>query len=228
MKMFSQEILSYIGAAALVFFSVILVLTILSLAIVYLILKDKGRVEKISALSSSIVFKILLFILDVSYIPSKKIVSMLGGRGDVIDVVSIEIRNMLLRPSFSATPFGERIILLPQCLRHIDCKISFNSVKGATCLKCGKCKIAEITKKAEELGYLGCYIAPGGGFVRRIIKEVKPKAVIGMGCPPEVNAGMLDVDSRGIPVQGVLLLREGCVETDVDLEDVFEVMEYGG
>jgi len=37
--------------------------------------------------------------------------------------------------------------------------------------------------------------------------------------------GLLDVSSKGIPCQGVMLLNSGCVTTDVDLNAAFEAME---
>lgn len=202
-------------------------LLLFSMAAVYFIFRDKRLVGRIHSTFSHIVLDIMLFFLDLSYIPLKKIISVLGRNGNQIDIVLVEIRNMLLRNSFSNVPYKDRLVVVPQCLRNIDCKTTFNSVEGAQCLKCGKCKIIEIVEKAQELGYMGVYIAPGGGFVRRIIKKMKPKAVLGIGCAWEVNAGILEVASEGIPVQGVMLLRDGCVETDVDLEQVFEVMEYG-
>jgi len=61
--------------------------------------------------------------------------------------------------------------------------------------------------------------------VKRILKKVTPKGVIGVGCPYEVNWGMLEVSSKGIPCQGVILLNSGCVMTDVDLSIVYETME---
>ena len=202
-------------------------LLLFSMAAVYFIFRDKKLVGRIHSKFSHIVLDIILFFLDLSYVPLKKIISVLGRNSNRIDIVLIEIRNMLLRNSFSNVPFKDRVVLVPQCLRNIDCKTTFNSVEGARCLKCGKCKIIDIVKKADELGYMGVYIAPGGGFVRRIIKKMKPKAVLGIGCAWEVNAGILEIASKGIPVQGVRLLRDGCVETDVDLKQVFEVMEYG-
>ncbi len=225
--MFSQEILSYIGIIALILLGISVLLLLLSMAAVYLIFRDKRLVERIYSTFSHIVLDILLFFLDLSYIPLKKTISVFGRNGNRVDVVLVEIRNMLLKNSFSNVPYRDRLVLVPQCLRDIDCKTTFNSVEGAQCLKCGKCKIVEIVKKAEELGYMGVYIAPGGGFVRRIIKKMKPKAVLGIGCAWEVNAGMLEVSGKGIPVQGVMLLRDGCVGTDVDIKQVFEVMEYG-
>ncbi|MBU4266957.1 MAG: DUF116 domain-containing protein, partial [Candidatus Altiarchaeota archaeon] len=44
-------------------------------------------------------------------------------------------------------------------------------------------------------------------------------------CPYEINMGLLEVSNKGIPCQGVLLLNSGCVGTDIDLEEVFNVME---
>jgi len=226
-KMFSQQTLSLIGTIALIGVGVFIFTLLFSLGAVYLIFRDKKLVEKIHSTTSHIILDILLFFLDLSYIPLKKIISLTGRNGNRIDVVLVEIRNMLLRKSFAAVPYEDRLVLVPQCLRNIDCKTSFNSVEGARCLGCGKCKIYDIVKKAKILGYMGVYIAPGGGFVRRIIKEKKPKAVLGLGCAWEVNAGLVEVSNQGIPVQGVMLLRDGCVETDVDLKEVYEVMEYG-
>lgn len=225
MDIFSQEILAIIGIIALAIILLLALATAIALVSAYLIFRDKQRVERISRTFSNLFLKFLLLVLDVSYVASKKIVSSINGEDMMIDTVSVRIRNALLRKNFRKVPFEDRIVLFPQCLRNLDCETSFSSIEGAKCLKCGKCKIKDAVEKAQELGYKGTYIAPGGGFVKRIIKKTNPSAVIGIGCPYEVNAGMLQVSSKGIPVQGVMLLEDGCVETDIDLEELFEVME---
>jgi len=221
MDLLPPEILQNIGlisvtviAAAVIILTVVLVLT-------YLMFRNTKIIKSIH----TTLLKINLLILDLLYMPAKKMTLMVGGNDMMIDVVATEIRNILLKNSFSQVPYSERIILLPQCLRGENCPAKFSSVEGARCQSCGQCKIKEIDKKEKELGYKGVYIAPGGGFVRRILKKTKPHAVVGVGCPVEVNMGLLEVASKGIPCQGVILLNSGCVTTDVDLNAVYEAME---
>ncbi len=206
------ELLGRIAVVALILLIVVLAI---GLILAYIVFKKKR------------VFfpNFLLFVLDSMYMPLKKIVSLFNGNEKMIDVVGVELRNIMLKEKFQSVPYTDRVVLLPQCLRSLDCPIKFSSVEGAQCAKCGRCKIVKIVKKAEELGYKGSYIAPGGGFVKRILKKVRPLGVLGIGCGYEVNWGMLEVSNKGIPCQGVIILRDGCVETDLDLDLVFEKME---
>lgn len=220
-----EEILKNVGLASIIIVAATVILLAVTISLTYLMFRNTRLIKFINNRISSAILKILLFILDILYLPAKKIVIMIGGNDTMIDFVGTEIRNILLRNQFMEVPYNRRIIVLPQCLRSIDCPAKFSSLEGARCLGCGKCKIKEIAQKAKELGYIGTYIAPGGGFVKRIIKMTKPGAVIGVGCPYEVNLGLLEVSSKGIPVQGVTLLNSGCVTTDVDLNAVYEIME---
>ena len=225
MDLFSDELLKNIGLASVITVTAVIALLLLAICLTYLMFRNTKIIKFINNRVSSIVLKVLLTILDLLYMPAKKIIIMVGGNDMMIDVVGTEIRNILFKNTFSQVPYNQRIIVIPQCLRSMDCPAKFNSVEGARCVECGKCKIREISKKAKELGYIGTYIAPGGGFVKRIIKSTKPGAMIGIGCPYEVNLGLLEVSSKGIPCQGVTLLTNGCVTTDVDLNAVFETME---
>lgn len=227
MELLSTQNLAYVGIITVILLSLFIAGLLIALTITYLMFRNTRIINSIHSKFSSLVLKILLLILDLLYMPAKKIILVLGGNDMMIDTVGTEIRNILLKDRFAQVPFEDRIVLLPQCLRSLECPAKFSSVKGAQCVGCGKCKIFDITNKAKELGYKGAYIAPGGGFVRRIIKKMKPKAVLGIGCPPEVNLGLLEVSTKGIPCQGVLLLKTGCVNTDVDLDLVFETMEIG-
>jgi hypothetical protein len=225
MDIFSDEILKNIGLVSIITVVSLIALLILAIILTYLMFRNTKIIKFINNRVSSIVLKILLTILDLLYMPAKKIIIMVGGNDMMIDVVGTEIRNILFKNTFSQVPYNERIIVIPQCLRSMECPAKFNSVEGAKCVECGKCKIREISKKAKDLGYIGTYIAPGGGFVKRIVKKTKPGALIGIGCPYEVNLGLLEVSSKGIPCQGVTLLNNGCVTTDVDLNAVYETME---
>lgn len=167
----------------------------------------------------------ILFVIELFYVPAKKITNFFGGNDEIIDIILIDIRNVLLKEKFSETPYNKRIIIVPQCLRNMKCPARLNPEKGLECVMCGKCKIYTIKKKAEELGYMGVYIMPGGTFVKRILKRDKPKAILGVACPYDLNEGMYLASKYNIPSQGVLLTRTGCVNTDVDMEELFEKME---
>jgi hypothetical protein len=219
------EILKNIGLASIVLVLVILGLLLGTIVLTYLMFRNTRIIKFINNRISSFILRILLLVLDLLYMPAKKITNMVGGNDFMVDIVSTEMRNILLKKQFSEVPYDRRIIVLPQCLRGIDCPAKFSSVEGAKCIGCGKCKIKEIAARAKELGYIGTYIAPGGGFVKRIIKKTKPGAMIGVGCPYEVNLGLLEVSNRGLPVQGVMLLNSGCVTTDIDLNTLYETME---
>jgi uncharacterized protein len=225
MDLFSDEILKNIGLVSVITVVSLIALLLLAIALTYLMFRNTKIIKFINNRVSSIVLKVLLTILDLLYMPAKKIIIMVGGNDMMIDVVGTEIRNILFKNTFSQIPYDQRVIIIPQCLRSMECPAKFNSVEGARCIECGKCKIKDISRKAKELGYIGTYIAPGGGFVKRILKKTKPGAMIGIGCPYEVNLGLIEVSSKGIPCQGVTLLNNGCVTTDVDLNAVFETME---
>jgi hypothetical protein len=93
-------------------------------------------------------------------------------------------------------------------------------------LKCGKCKIKDIIEFAEKLGYKVC-VATGGTMVKRVMAKEKPEGVVGVGCIFEVKEGLELCHLYGIPSQGVILSKDGCVETDVDVNELCRVLEIG-
>ena len=51
-------------------------------------------------------------------------------------------------------------------------------------------------------------------MVKRLIAKYNPKAVLGVSCENEMN--LANQKLNNIAAQGVLLSKDGCVETDVD------------
>ena len=127
---------------------------------------------------------------------------------------------------FAAVPCAERLVILPHCLRATDSCAAEERAAEYTCAKCRACKIAEITEKAEELGYLGVRILKGGSAVSAVLKEVKPRAVLGVACNFEGALGALECERMGIAVQFVALARDGCADTDVDIQEVLQALEF--
>lgn len=135
----------------------------------------------------------------------------------------IDMKNKLHKGKFAETRFSDRILLLPQCLRNRSCKAELTEF-GYKCNNCNRCKIPEIKKYAENKGYK-VFIIPGGSIIEKIVKTFKPKAILGVACLKELVLGCIVCEKAGIPAQGVVLLRDGCVETDVDWTKVKMVID---
>jgi hypothetical protein len=135
----------------------------------------------------------------------------------------VEAKNRSLIQSFASTPYNERIIMLPQCLRAKDCPAEIDE-HGYECQQCGRCSVAKIMQLTKELGYKGAFILPGGSLAQKIILELKPKASLGVACSKELVLGSYLCEKMGIIGQGVELLRDGCINTIVDMKTLKEAL----
>ncbi|PKP54681.1 MAG: hypothetical protein CVT90_00050 [Candidatus Altiarchaeales archaeon HGW-Altiarchaeales-3] len=162
-----------------------------------------------------------LWILDILHFPIEKIACFINKCG-LVDKTTIEVMNLIDKSDFAKTGYNERVVFLPHCLRSLDCpaKISY---QGLDCIKCNKCRIKQIKVEADKLGYPLC-IAPGGRFVERYCKKNKPKAAICVACSIDLSSTMNSLSDSGIFVQGISLSKTGCIETEVDVDEVIKRM----
>ena len=131
---------------------------------------------------------------------------------------TVNAANRKNRNFFLSVPFNKRIVLLPQCLRNSkECKAK---EKGPyfICARCGKCRISEIIKKAEKLGYGEVFVLKGGKIIPEIFKKKKPSAIVGVACYYEGFMGVGICEEFKIPVQFFPLLRDGCSDTELDIK----------
>ncbi|WP_407357000.1 DUF116 domain-containing protein [Methanolobus sp. WCC5] len=164
----------------------------------------------------------ILFILYIFYGPAKWICRVFGIKDMIVDEILVEVRNAVMLERFREIKNG-RVIFLPQCLRHPNCKARCDPVIGYECKRCGLCDIGTICKAAEERGF-EVYVIPGGSFVKKIIKAHSPESCIGVACYPELSESMQGASPFMI-VQGVSLLQDGCYNTKVDVDEVIRKME---
>jgi uncharacterized protein len=136
----------------------------------------------------------------------------------------VEAKNRSQIDSFAATPYNERVLLLPQCLRAKDCPAELDEY-GYKCKQCGKCSIAEIIQQTKDLGYKGTFVMPGGSLAKKILVELKPKASLGVACSKELIMGSYLCEKVGVIGQGVELLRDGCINTAVDLKILTDALK---
>jgi hypothetical protein len=163
-----------------------------------------------------------LFMLYLFYSPAKWICRVFSIREEIVDEILIELRNAVMLEGFKRT--GERrAVILPQCMRHPRCKARCDPIIGYECKKCGLCDIGRIVEAAERYDFK-VFVVPGDSFVRKIMQSYRPGACLGVACYTELTESMQTV-SKLVPVQGVCLLKDGCYDTKVNVDEVIQKME---
>ncbi|MCL4377835.1 MAG: DUF116 domain-containing protein [Actinobacteria bacterium] len=134
--------------------------------------------------------------------------------------------------------FGERVLLISHCLRSSKlCNAKF-SKDGLVCLDdCpNKCSIGKLRNIAEKLGYKDICIAPGGKMALKFIQEKQPCGIIAIACKKELDEGIKAIKSHQIKnklnnkipvIVTIPLLRDGCVDTKVDIELAIKIINAG-
>jgi hypothetical protein len=156
---------------------------------------------------------------------SKAIFRLFGLEDREMLTFFIQLHNTMSRKAFESIPVAERAIFFPQCLRSATCPANLTP-EGLKCMGCGQCTVTDALKMLEKLGYR-LFIVPGSSFIKRMVKKYHPRAIIGVGCLSEVKEGIDMSDKLGLIALGVVTLKEGCVETSVNWEDVFAVALLG-
>lgn len=169
---------------------------------------------------------ILVFTIDTFYLHFKRIARMLGISQKVVDQIGIEVRNSINMERFSRVNPNERILVVPQCLRHPKCPALLDNEVGVACKECGLCIIKDIKQESERLGYR-FFIVPGGTFAARVVKMAKPLAALGIACHRDLNMSMHELSRSKLPIMGIPLLKDGCIHTEVDLKDVIKTLKLG-
>jgi len=167
--------------------------------------------------------RLVLFMAGLLEAPIKQTMWLFGLNEKILYETIIDLRNILYTNKVEHTPHAQRALFLPQCLRSSDCPAPLTP-EGIACKSCGKCHISQIKKEAEKLGYK-VFICPGSTMVYRMMKKYRPTAVIGVGCHMEVKEGSEKLAAQGIPVVGFTILRDGCVETDLDVEELIKLIK---
>jgi hypothetical protein len=156
---------------------------------------------------------------------SKAMFRLFGLEDREVQTFFIQLQNVMNRKAFAAIPIESRAIFLPQCLRSSHCPAHLTP-EGLKCRSCGSCNIGHIRNLLEQLGYR-LFIVPGSSFIKRMVRQYHPKAIIGVGCLSEVKEGLEMADKMGLIAMGVVTLKEGCVETILNWDDLFEIASLG-
>ena len=140
--------------------------------------------------------------------------------------ISLLINNHLWLDTIRRIPYERRLLLLPRCLSNPDvCKAEKDPI-GLLCVQCGGCVIGTIQAKAEKLGYI-TMVAEGTTVVSKLLSSGKVDSVIGIGCLNSLQKIFPVMSEHAIPGQGIPLLTDGCLKTQLDLEWALSIIsEY--
>lgn len=155
------------------------------------------------------------------------------------------IRSKLLEESkenediLKSVDKDKRVLLISHCLRSSeDCTAKMTKA-GLECRDdCPtRCTVGRLRIMAQELGYKGVCIAPGGSMALKFIKKNNPEGIVAIACMKELEEGVCaveeivetkkgDASTGNAPVIiAVPLLRDGCVDTEVDEEEAKKIIE---
>ncbi|MFQ5495920.1 MAG: DUF116 domain-containing protein [Phycisphaerae bacterium] len=139
------------------------------------------------------------------------------------DYAAIIVSNETWRDTLAQIPYDRRLLLLPKCLRVEDrCPAPFDEF-GLLCKDCGLCSIQDLTAEAERLGY-AVLVAEGSAIVRQMIETGRIEAVVGVSCINVLEKCFPHMEAAAIPGVAVPLLQDDCVNTNVDLDWVWDVI----
>ena len=150
-----------------------------------------------------------------------KVVESLGC--DVIyrDFIGVLLSNEMWRESLASVPFEKRLLLLPKCLRvESKCPAPFDEF-GLLCKQCGLCSIQDLTIEAEKLGY-AVLVAEGSAIVMSLIQTGKIEAIVGVSCLSVLERAFPYMEAAAVPGVAIPLLQDDCIDTNVDLDWVWE------
>ena len=150
-----------------------------------------------------------------------RIVDGLGCDAIYRDYVGVLLNNEMWRESLAAVPYERRLLLLPKCLRvESKCPAPFDEF-GLLCKQCGLCSIQDMTVEAEKLGY-AVLVAEGSAIVMSLIQTGKIEAIVGVSCLSVLERAFPYMEAAAIPGVAIPLLQDDCIDTNVDLDWVWD------
>ena len=150
-----------------------------------------------------------------------RLVAQLGCEPIYRDYIGVLLNNEMWREQLAAVPFERRLLLLPKCLRVEDrCPAPFDEF-GLLCKQCGLCTIQDLQGEAERLGY-AVLVAEGSAIVMSLIQTGKIEAIVGVSCISVLERAFPYMEAAAIPGVAVPLLQDDCIDTNVDIDWVWD------
>jgi geranylgeranyl pyrophosphate synthase len=139
------------------------------------------------------------------------------------DYTAVLVNNEAWRDALAQVPFERRLLLLPKCLRLEEhCPAPFDQF-GLLCKECGLCSVQDLTGEAHRLGY-AVLVAEGSALVRSMIETGKIEAIVGVSCLNVLEKCFPHMEAAAIPGMSIPLLQDDCKNTNVDMDQVWDLI----
>ena len=160
--------------------------------------------------------------------------------GPVVKETAPQRDGDVLQPStedeFARIDPAKRILLLPHCLRPSQTCPGKLSKTGLVCPEdCTEaCVIRVLRQEALRQGYGGVCVAAGGKMALKFVQQNGAKAILAVACDEELKMGIeavgrLEKYRHSRPCFIVVpLLKDGCVDTEVDVDQVLAALSLRG
>jgi geranylgeranyl pyrophosphate synthase len=136
---------------------------------------------------------------------------------------AVLLNNEVWRSSLAAVPYDRRLLLLPKCLRdERACPAKVDDF-GLVCEGCGRCPIHELKTQAEGLGYV-VLVAEGIPVVMSLVESGRVEAIVGVSCLTSLERVFPYIEMAAVPGIAIPLLHDGCANTAVDLDWVWDAI----
>jgi len=140
-----------------------------------------------------------------------------------VKFAAILVNNEVWRERLAGVPYHRRLLLLPKCLRHETACPAKVDEYGLVCELCGNCIISELQTEAERLGYV-VMVAEGSPMVMVLIESGQIEAVVGVSCLSVLEEVFPYMEAAAVPGMAIPLLQDGCKNTSVDLDWVWDTI----
>ncbi len=145
------------------------------------------------------------------------IIAAAGCETDLREWLMVLINTESWRATMTTIPVEQRLLLLPQCLRHAEaCPAAFDAL-GLLCQDCGRCELGRIKREAEARGYM-VLISEGTSAVLALVQSGKIKGFMGSACLANLKQVFPIMSLIALPAMAVPLLCDGCRNTSLDLD----------
>ncbi len=146
--------------------------------------------------------------------------TMIGRLFDVekekVERSFIEVSNHLIRQKHYKVAPEKLLILTPHCIQNDSCPHKITR-DAANCRLCGRCQVGDLVKISRKYG-VHLAIVTGGTLARKVVKSLRPHAILAIACERDLTSGIQDVFP--LPVIGILNERPfgPCCNTRVDMQ----------
>ena len=139
------------------------------------------------------------------------------------DFAAVLINNESWKDVLASIPYEKRLLLLPVCLRdEKKCPAPLDEF-GLLCKECGLCTVQDLQQEAERLGY-AMLIAEGTPIVLQLVESGQIEAVVGVSCLNVLERVFPYLESAAVPGVAIPLLQDDCMETNVDLDWLWDII----